>query len=191
MLNQCTLFERGGNYSQPEIEWYQNQMREINEMITKAKEERDAKMKELNNEMEKLMKEPYEQFEKDYKGSIHQLSAKEGLGKTFGQPRRLAQEKLRGEMTRCEQAQKGIESMMEKVQKLCERANSLEHYHDGFDYTKEKQSLSLEIRVTMQSLIRSIIFYGTHINGFVKEPKQLSRLSYFEKQPEIELTAAE
>ena len=90
MLNQCTLFERGGNYSQPEIEWYQNQMREINEMITKAKEERDAKMKELNNEMEKLMKEPYEQFEKDYKGSIHQLSAKEGLGKTFGQPRRLA-----------------------------------------------------------------------------------------------------
>jgi len=40
--------------------------------------------------MEKLMKEPYEKFEKDYKGSIHSLSAKEGLGKTFGQPRRLA-----------------------------------------------------------------------------------------------------
>lgn len=47
-------------------------------------------MKELNTEMERLMREPYEQFEKDYKGSIHNLSAKEGLGKTFGQPRRLA-----------------------------------------------------------------------------------------------------
>jgi hypothetical protein len=35
-------------------------MKEINEMITKAKEEREAKMKELNSEMEKLMKEPYE-----------------------------------------------------------------------------------------------------------------------------------
>ena len=34
--------------------------------------------------MQKLMKEPYEKFEKDYKGSIHNLSAKEGLGKTFG-----------------------------------------------------------------------------------------------------------
>ena len=90
MLNQCVLFEKGGNYSDQEIEWYRNQMREINEMITKTKDERDAKMKELNAEMEKLMKEPYEQFEKDYKGSIHQLSAKEGLGKTFGQPRRLA-----------------------------------------------------------------------------------------------------
>ena len=65
-------------------------MKEINEMRVKTREERDAKMKELNGEMEKLMKEPYEQFEKDYKGSIHSLSAKEGLGKTFGQPRRLA-----------------------------------------------------------------------------------------------------
>ncbi len=36
------------------------------------------------------MKEPYDKFEKDYKGSIHNLSAKEGLGKTYGQPRRLA-----------------------------------------------------------------------------------------------------
>jgi hypothetical protein len=35
-------------------------MKEINEMIIKTKEERDAKMKELNTEMEKLMKEPYE-----------------------------------------------------------------------------------------------------------------------------------
>jgi hypothetical protein len=34
--------------------------------------------------MEKLIKEPLEKFEKDYKGSIQSLSAKEGLGKTFG-----------------------------------------------------------------------------------------------------------
>lgn len=36
------------------------------------------------------MKEPYEAFEKNYKGSIVNLSAKEGLGKTFGMPRRVA-----------------------------------------------------------------------------------------------------
>jgi hypothetical protein len=34
--------------------------------------------------MEKLIKEPLEKFEKDYKGSIQSLSAKEGLEKTFG-----------------------------------------------------------------------------------------------------------
>ena len=33
--------------------------------------------------------------------------------------------------------------------------------------------------------------YGTHLGGFIKEPKQLQRLSYNEKQPEVELTQAE
>ena len=188
MLAQCVLFDKGGNYSADEIEWYRGQMKEINEMITKVREERDGRMKELNGEMERLMREPFELFEKDYKGSIHSLSAKEGLGKTFGQPRRLAQEKIRGEMTRCEQAQKGVETMMDKVQKLCEKASE---YGEGFDYAKEKVTLTMEIRITMQALIRGIIFYGMHLTAFLKEPKALARLSYAEKQAEVEPTAAE
>lgn len=79
-------------------------MAEINDMIGQSKRDREARMKDLNSRMEKLVKEPYEKFEKDYKGSIHNLSAKEGLGKTYGQPRRLAQERLRSEMTKCETA---------------------------------------------------------------------------------------
>lgn len=69
--------------------------------------------------------------------------------------------------------------MIDKIQKLCEKANS--QYDDGFDYSKEKVTLTMEIRINMQSLIRSIVFYGTHLNGFNKEPKVLPRLSYSEK----------
>jgi hypothetical protein len=90
MLEQCLLFEKKGNYSKAEVDWYRGQMAEINELVVKTKVERDARLKEIHAKMEKLMKEPYEKFEKDYKGSIHSLSAKEGLGKTYGQPRRLA-----------------------------------------------------------------------------------------------------
>lgn len=92
-------------------------------------------------------------------------------------------------MTKCEQAQKGIEGMVERLQRLCEKANS--DYPDSFDYGKEKQSLSMEIRILLVSLVRGIFFYGQHLNAFVKEPKQLARLSYSERQPEVELTAAE
>ena len=81
--------------------------------------------------------------------------------------------------------------MIDKVQKLCERANSLEHYSDSFDYSKEKTSLTLELRITLQSLIRSFHFYGAHLAGFTKDPKVLPRLSYSEKQPEIDLIASE
>lgn len=92
MLDTCKLFDRvgNGNYSKDEVAWYRGQMKEINDMVEKCKADRDAKQKEYQAKMEKLMKEPYEKFEKDYKGSIFNLSAKEGLGKTFGQPRRLA-----------------------------------------------------------------------------------------------------
>jgi len=51
MLRQCQLFENGGNYDQREIDWYRGQMDEINEMVTKSKEARDEKLKEVVAEM--------------------------------------------------------------------------------------------------------------------------------------------
>lgn len=47
MLSSCILFENRGNYSQAEIDWYSEQMKEIDEMLVKAKEEREEKLKEL------------------------------------------------------------------------------------------------------------------------------------------------
>lgn len=43
----------------------------------------------------------------------------------------------------------------------------------------------------MVSLVRCITFYGQHLSAFTKEPKQLVRISYSEKQGEIELTPSE
>ena len=61
-------------------------------------------------------------FSLAYADGVKQLSAKDGLGRTFGQPRRLAQSQLRSEMTKCEQAQKGIDELLEKLTKLCKEA---------------------------------------------------------------------
>ena len=43
MLESCVLFEKRGNYSKAEVEWYRQQMREIDDMINKSKNERDTK----------------------------------------------------------------------------------------------------------------------------------------------------
>ena len=79
-------------------------MDEINQMISTCKENRQQKVEELATEMERLLQEPEEEFNGEYKNSIEELSAKDGLGKTYGQPRRFAQERLRSEMTKCEEA---------------------------------------------------------------------------------------
>ena len=79
-------------------------MDEINDMIAKCKETRLAKVEELVAEIERLKVDPDTEFNTAYKSSIEELSAKDGLGKTYGQPRRFAQERLRSEMTKCEEA---------------------------------------------------------------------------------------
>lgn len=72
--------------------------------------------------MDALKKDPTAEFSSEYKTSIEQLSAREGLGKTFGQPRRLTQERLRSEMTKCETAQKGITEMLDRLEDLSHQA---------------------------------------------------------------------
>ena len=51
-----------------------------------------------------MLKEPFEKFQQTYKQGMQSLSAKEGFGKKYGLSRRVAQEKLRAEMTNCEMA---------------------------------------------------------------------------------------
>jgi pentatricopeptide repeat protein len=116
-------------------------MDEINSMISECKTSRLEEVEKLIEEMKRLGVEPEEEFTVEYKNSIEELSAKDGLGKTYGQPRRFAQERLRSEMTKCEEAQKGVDKIMEKIQGLISKA--FNEYSRDFDYSKEKKSLSI------------------------------------------------
>lgn len=79
-------------------------MDEIDGMFQTLIESRQTQIAEINEQALTLKKDPTAEFNLAYGDSIKQLSMKDGLGKTFGQPRRLAQERLRSEMTKCEQA---------------------------------------------------------------------------------------
>ncbi len=131
MLKSCQLFENGGNYSQDEVEWYRGQMSEIDSLFQTMIENRKQHIQEINQQADKLKKDPTAEFNLAYTDSIKQLSAKDGLGKTFGQPRRLAQERLRSEMTKCEQAQKGVDELIERLQTLCKDALTANELQSG------------------------------------------------------------
>lgn len=162
---------------------------------------RKAMASEKNEQMEELMKDPTKEFQGSYTSSIHQLSAKEGLGKTFGQPRRLAQERMRSEMTKCEQAQKGVDSLIEQLQELCELAlddkstfESLQEQSRQKNKRRKQEqiSVSLRIRKTLVQAIRSICHYSQHLDGFKDDQvKMLPRISYQEINPSIDLDESE
>lgn len=122
MLRNCVLFESGGNYAVEEVAWYRDQMDEIDKLFTESKLKRKETMVTVETDIERLKKDPSAEFKGAYSNSILQLSAKEGLGKTFGQPRRLTQERLRAEMTKCEQAQRGVDQLLDRLEELCTTA---------------------------------------------------------------------
>ena len=65
-------------------------MDEINEMVETCKKKRQEKVEELVKEMQRFKVDPEAQFTVSYKQGIEELSAKDGLGKKYGQPRRFA-----------------------------------------------------------------------------------------------------
>ena len=56
----------------------------INAEITDCKEKRLVEVKKMVDKMEMLLDEPGQAFNTEYKNSIEELSAKDGLGKTYG-----------------------------------------------------------------------------------------------------------
>ena len=189
MLKSCVLFENNGNYATAEVEWYRGQMDDIDKLIVESKDKKKEEIQNILDEMEQLKKDPTKEFMGEYSNSIQQLSAKEGLGKTFGQPRRLTQERLRAEMTKCEQAQKGVDSLIDKLEDLCEEAvdDGLTVNRATIGNIKPTDTVSLQIRVTLVQAIRCIRHYALHLGGFKDEIKDLERISYREDKDGIDL----
>lgn len=54
MLKSCSLFESGGNYSQEEVDWYREQMNEIDKLFTDMMTKRSESKGELTTQIEAL-----------------------------------------------------------------------------------------------------------------------------------------
>ena len=68
-----------------------------------------------------MRKELFDAFEKEYHLTVEELSARDGTGKKYGKPKRIAQEKTRLEMNKCEEAQISIDKMISDIAKEYEK----------------------------------------------------------------------
>ena len=112
-------FSRGGTYSDREEEFYKSQIEKINEeQILREKQEReilhDTKLKEIRANMNSLL----EKIEKKYSISYENVLARDAVGEKFGAPRRLANDIIIKIKIKCNQAQDGLNNLLEKMRKL-------------------------------------------------------------------------
>lgn len=87
-------------------------------------------------------------------------------------------------MTKCEQAQKGVDQLIDQLEDLCEEAvdDDLTQQSVSAKTLKKKsdQTISIKMRVTLVQAIRSIRHYALHLGGFKEELKEPERVSYSE-----------
>lgn len=95
-------------------------LEEINLELKKFQEKRKEKVSEVDTFMAKKKEDLLQVFEQAYAVAIEELAAKDGTGKKYGKPRRLAQERLRSEMTKCEKAQEAISANISSIKQLFE-----------------------------------------------------------------------
>jgi gas vesicle protein len=66
MLKNCPLFDNGGNYSQPEIDWYRSQMDEIDTLFSEMMEKRKEQRDDIKQQAEQLQEDPTKEFNLAY-----------------------------------------------------------------------------------------------------------------------------
>ena len=181
-IESLQLFENGGNYDKEEVEYYRQKTliidKEINDLKEKWKNDFESIMKRID--IERL--DPIKVFEKDYNLVIENIAAKDGMGKKYGAPRRSAQEKIRAEMTKCEKAQAGIDSLVSGLKKLIQEYREIYASKSEPLFANRSPSLAIEIRKVLLSLRFCSHKYGLHIGGFKEEnlPIPLKYISWRE-----------
>ena len=90
-------------------------------------------------------------------------------------------------MTKCEQAQKGVDELLDRLDEMMieaeEPSNQLQK--------NQSKSMSIKMRINIVQIIRCIMHYSQHMGGFKAEVAPLKRLSYREDQQSIELEGEE
>ena len=122
-------------------------------------------------------------FEKDYANAIEELSAKDGTGKKYGKPKRVAQEKIRLEMNKCEQSQISIDNQLDSLTSLT--SSVIDQY--------PHQPEILEWRAKLVTIQSCIVRYGKHIEAMVNPlaARALPRFTLQEGPSDALLPAAE
>eukprot|EP00743_Colponemidia_sp_Colp-15_P005768 GILK01006200.1.p1 GENE.GILK01006200.1~~GILK01006200.1.p1 ORF type:complete len:1564 (+),score=342.38 GILK01006200.1:44-4693(+) len=159
-LRSCRVVEEGGNYSAAEVQWYEGQLQAIHDLLAAHSESRKGLLEQLEAQVRETVTKPAETFEAAYADMLDQLAAREGLGKKYGAPRRTAQERMRRELTICENAFLGIKGLAGTLRGLLDQSESSD------------LPLALKLRRVVCSLRRCSLRYALHLEC-LKQPSAI------------------
>ncbi|KRX00539.1 hypothetical protein PPERSA_04560 [Pseudocohnilembus persalinus] len=186
-LRESRLFQDGGEYDIQEVEWYREMLKEINQQLEDQKEKRKLRVQELEEYMNNKKIQLLQDFEKQYQVTIEELSAKDGTGKRYGRPRRLAQEKTREEMNKCEKSQEVINGFLEQIRQYYDEYQETKQNLDIYLDNQDKKQFARRVEETLIALRACIGRYQIHIQALKEDSKaqEMVRVSFDEQKWDI------
>ena len=193
-IHSLKTLEKGGTYSQREVDFNKNELDKINnDIIIKNKEEREKlneeKMKNIKDECDNFMKN----IEEKYKTTKDNIMAKDATGKIFGAPKRLANDIIINIKIKCNQAQEGILNILNVIKKCINDFNEIKD-KTTLENALQKNDLPLNIRKLLQKINTCIFYYGKYISAFKESllnSYQLNRVVMKETVEEYTITEKE
>ena len=164
-------------------------LKDIEDKVSNEINEREKRLAEIEKVMSERRTEATKLFEETYVVAIEDLAAKDGTGKKYGKPKRIAQEKLRFEMTKCEKSQECVTNNLKELEKCCELyAQQPSSYFKTLD-----PSFALRIRRTLMILRSCIHRYALHIEALVPNCPimEMPRVTYDENRFDSVIDPAE
>jgi len=191
-IKNLQLFQNGGNFSDEEVVWYDGMLKDIDDKIKAEAEAREKRLNEIQELLKKKKEQLTKQFEGEYVVALEDLCAKDGTGKKYGKPKRVAQERLRTEMNKCERAQEALNKLLEALEKQYETfKTNADAENDPFFVADP--SLSLAVRKNLMALRSCIVRYANHIDAIKKDcpVEAMPRITFLEERLGIALTSKE
>lgn len=194
-IKSSTLMEKGGSYSEGEIDWYSGMLKEIEEKIKKHQDKRREMSAEISNRCVTKREHVFKKFKESQIEAVDEFSAKEATGKVFGRPRRAAQEIVRSELTMCMNVANVISNTLDGLREEIDKFHSkVEHATTEPEVAEAAfDTLSRELRFKLMSLRSCCYFYGIYLDAFKDDSpvEELRRVSYDETKVDLELGAEE
>ncbi len=104
-LKMCSPAEK---YSVSEVSYFREQMAILNESIDELISSRRSALDELTEKAKPLAEDPLTEFSSQHAEAVENLCKRDGLGRTYGAPRRAAQEQIRSLIARAQNANRAL-----------------------------------------------------------------------------------
>lgn len=164
-LGTCTCFAEGGDYNEAEVELEREALQSVEEDVLRGVNERAEEMRVVFAQVRAARLDLAARLQQRFEACLEAVSVREGLGRKYGAPRRVAQEKLRSQVALSDAAERYVDGALAQLEALCESSAPC----------SKAPRLAVDVKRCVDTLCKCIWRRAKYL-GFLADPANAPRV---------------